>query len=320
MDCLETQDFLMNTVVEQKIYSENPEKVYQKTVGEIKRLEKLMSFFIETSDVSIMNRSAGKEKVKIHADVMTILRKSLEISKISKGAFDITLAPVIDLWRSCGKISQLPLDDQIKERLYCTGYTHLKLDENTGTASLIKEGCAIDLGGIAKGFAADVCIDIYKSMGVESAFINFGGNVKTIGKKSDGQEWVIGIQHPDEKRGVSLGVVLVSDTSVVTSGIYERYFKLHGKKHHHILDARTGRPSESDIKSITIICGNSMQADALSTAVLVMGSHDGIELLHTIPEAEAVLVTRDNKIYLTKGVRQSFYLLEKAIGFDCHLI
>lgn len=311
VEYLQKQDFLMNTIVEQKIYSENSEQIYKEAVAKINYLENLMSFFIKTSDVSKINHFAGEKKVKVSPEVMIVLRKALEVSKVTKGKFDITLAPVINLWRQSEKIIQLPSPEEINSLLSCVGYTKLKLSEEDMTAFLEKKGCAVDLGGIAKGYAADECISIYKSMGVKSGFVNFGGNVKTIGCKADGSDWVIGIQHPDKPRGEVLGAVLISNKSVVTSGIYERYFEVDEKKYHHIIDEKTGRPSESDIKSITIICSNSMQADALSTAVLVMGLDKGIDFLSSVGEVEAIIVTRENKIYLTKGIDKYFFLLQK---------
>ncbi|OPX43967.1 thiamine biosynthesis lipoprotein ApbE precursor [Ruminiclostridium hungatei] len=318
MDCFETQDYFMNTIVEQKIYCKNPIDVYKKVVNEINRLENLMSFFKEDSDISKLNEVAGKEKVNLSSEVIHVLSEAYKFSELSNGAFDITLAPVIDYWRHCGRLDRVPCESEIKELMEHVGYKSMHIDNATNTAYLEKQGSAVDLGGIGKGFAADICVELYKLMGVESAFINFGGNVKTLGKKPEGDDWAIGIQHPYKQRGVHFGVVLASDKSVVTSGPYERYFEVDSKRYHHILDNRTGWPSQSDMVSATVICENSMQADALSTAAFVMGLEDGIQLIKKSSAAEAILVTKDNEIYLTKGIQPSFYLTEQNWGFSCY--
>lgn len=320
MDCLEVQDFLMNTVVEQKIFGDVSVDVYKKAVDEVRRLENMMSFFIADSEISKLNRMAGKGNIHISPEVMYVLKKAYEFSEMSHGAFDITLAPVIDLWRHTGKFFKLPDKREITELMKYVGYKYIKVDEGSAMAGLEKQGCAIDLGGIGKGYAADVCIDLYKSMNIMSAFINFGGNVKTLGKKPDGSDWVVGIQCPDKKRGSKFGVVLVSNKSVVTSGAYERCFSVDGIRYHHILDYRTGWPSDSELESVTLVCENSTKADILSTAVFVLGLEEGLELIKKFDEVDAVFVTKDKKIYLTKGIRQNFYLLKDNSEYTCFAV
>lgn len=320
MECFETQDFFMNTIVEQKIYHKNPVNVYNKVVDEVKRLENLLSFFKENSEIYKLNKLAGKEKVKLSPEVIYVLSQAYKFSEFSNGAFDITLAPVIDYWRHCGKLNKLPCESEIQELLKLVGYKTIKIDAAANMAYIENQGSAVDLGGIGKGFAADICVELYKLMEVESAFVNFGGNVKTLGKKPDGNDWVIGIQHPHKQRGVYFGVVLASDKSVVTSGAYERYFEVNSKKYHHIIDNRTGWPSQSDIESATVVCENSMQADALSTATFVLGLEAGAELIKKYEDAEAILATKDAEIYITKGMQQSFFLTEQNSGYSCYVL
>lgn len=320
MDCLEAQDFLMNTIVEQKIFGEASADAYKKAVCEVKRLESMMSFFLAESEVSKLNRVSGKGKLHLSPEVMYVFKKAYKFSELSMGAFDITLAPVIDLWRRSGKLLRLPDEREISKLLNLVGYKHIIIDDSADTVGLECQGGAVDLGGIAKGYAADVCIELYKSMDVKSAFINFGGNVKTLGKRPDRTDWVIGIQHPNKPRGIKFGVVLVSDKSVVTSGAYERYFRVEGKKYHHILDRRTGWPSESDLESVTLVCENSTQADALSTAAFVMGLEEGLEIISKVDDADAVFVAKDKKIYLTKGIKSNFYLTEANSEYSCYAV
>ncbi|GHU98888.1 FAD:protein FMN transferase [Clostridia bacterium] len=318
MEWLERQDFLMNTTVEQKIGGEDAAAAAQNAVNEISHLESLMSFFIDSGEVAQINRSAGRKAVCVGKDVMTVLGAAIQFAEISGGAFDITLAPVIDLWRRCGKQSVLPSSKEINTALSFCGYHNLQLDNENNTAFLRGDGCLIDLGAIGKGYAADCCIEIYKAMGIQSAFINLGGNVKTLGNNPDGRPWAIGIQHPDQRRGTFFGALDIQDQSVVTSGAYERYFETGGKKHHHIVDHKTGRPCDSDIKSVTVICQSSMQADCLSTAAFVLGLTDGMDLIGKTDNTEAVFYTENNEIYITRNLPGQFHL-QKISRLDCYV-
>ncbi|MCL2577554.1 MAG: FAD:protein FMN transferase [Defluviitaleaceae bacterium] len=310
----EIQDFLMNTNVEQKIVGDNSSDIYNTAMKELHRLESMMSFYKEASEVSLLNRQSGKEVVKLSSEMMLVLQQSEYFSILSENAFNIMLSPLIQLWRSAGKRNELPSDNDIENALYLCNSDNLVICEET--AYLKKEGCMIDLGGIGKGFAADVCCNIYKDMGAKSAFINLGGNVKAIGNRADGKQWTVGIQHPDKPRGNCYCAIMCSDLSVVTSGGYERYQEINGVKYHHILDGRTGYPSDTDLKSVTVISKSSTQADALSTAAFVMGLKRGIDLIYASKCVGAIFFTTSNEIYMTKGVNQNLKLLERMKCYE----
>jgi len=312
----EAQDFLMNTNVEQKIFGDSSNAIYNTAMKELHRLENMMSFYRDVSEVSLLNRQAGKEAVKLSEDMMLVLQRAKYYSLLSAGAFNIMLSPLIQLWRKAGAENKLPPDGDIKSALALCDNENLELDMDNHTAYLKKEGCMVDLGAIGKGFAADVCCGIYEDMGAESAFINLGGNVRAIGNRADGQ-WAVGIQHPDKARGNCYCAVMCSDLSVVTSGGYERYQEINGVRYHHILDGTTGYPSETDLKSVTVISKSSIQADALSTAAFVMGLNKGVELIYTSKCVGAVFLTTSNEIYMTKGVKEHLKLLEK---FTCYQV
>jgi len=250
---------------------------------------------------------------------MQVLNMAMKYAEISGGGFDITLAPVIDLWRRCGKQHILPRPSDISYALSISGYHNLRLDRNDKTAFLLKNDCSVDLGAIGKGFAADQCIEIYKSEGVQSAFINLGGNVKALGHNPKNLAWTIGIQHPDRSRGIFFAAVDITDQSVVTSGAYERYFKIEGKKYHHIIDNKTGYPCQSGLKSVTAICRSSAQADAVSTAAFVLGLDKGLRLISMIDDTDAVFFTDDNKVYITKYLQSRFHL-QKNSELDCYAV
>jgi thiamine biosynthesis lipoprotein len=319
MECLEKQDFLMNTVVEQRIYADKAEEKYQKVLAEIIRLEDMLSYFKENSEITGLNKMAGKQMVKVSPEVILILKAAKEFSMLSNGSFDITLAPVIALYAKSKLLSTLPDKNTITDMLKLVDYHRISIYENNNTAFIEQEGACINLGGIAKGFAADVCIEMYQAMGIQSAFVNFGGNVKTLGKKEDGEDWVIGIQHPEEKRGVAIGAVHISDTSVVTSGGYERFFEVDNKRYHHIIDPLTGCPAESDLKSATVVCQNSMQADALSTASFVMGLEKAIDMINQANDTDAIFVTNNNDIYIGEGLRGKFFLTPNNSDCNCYV-
>jgi len=307
----EVEDFLMNTNVEQKIFGHAPDVIYNATLKKLYELENLMSFYRDDSEISLLNRFAGKAPVKVSGELMLILEQSQKFTILSGNAFNIMLSPIIQLWRKSGAENKLPSSECVKKVLALCSSENLVLDKNEQTAYLKKKGCMVDLGAIGKGFAADVCHEIYKNMGASSAFINLGGNVKALGNRPDGKQWTVGLQHPDKPRDTCYGVIMCADQSVVTSGAYERYQKIKGAKYHHIVDGKTGYPSGSNLKSATVISQSSMQADALSTAVFVLGLEKGADLIYNSDCAGAVFFTTDNKVYVTKDVKHNLGLIER---------
>ena len=173
----------------------------------------------------------------------------------------------------------------------------------------------MDLGGIAKGYAGDEAIKIYKKYGIKSAYINLGGNVVVLGTKPDGKPWRIGVQNPRAENGFYIGIVEVADKAVVTSGDYERFFEENGKRYHHILDPKTGRPADSGLISSTIVTDVSMDADALSTAAFVLGLEKGRALVESLEGVEAIFVTKDKEVYVTDGLRNSFTFSDESKEF-----
>jgi thiamine biosynthesis lipoprotein len=278
-------------------------------------LENMMSVYRDGSEVSMLNRFAGRTAVNVSDELMTVLEKAHEIMRISEGAFNIMLAPVVRLWRKAGAENKLPSAEIIKQVLQLCKSENLVLDNSKGTAYLNKKECSIDLGGIAKGFSADVCCDLYREMGASAAFINLGGNVKAFGNRQDGKQWAIGLQHPDKPRGDCYAAIMCSNQSVVTSGNYERYREINGEKYHHIIDGKTGYPAESNLKSVTVISQNSMEADALSTAAFVMGLENGLDLIYR-SNCTAIFFTAADEIYITKGTKQRFKLFENLPCYE----
>ena len=208
--------------------------------------------------------------------------------------------------RDCINKKSLPSENTIKDLLSSVSGNQIILDETNKTAK-IGSGQTVDLGGIGKGYAADVAINKYKELGVNSAFINLGGNVHTLGKKIDGEPWMIGLQDPRRKRGGFIATIAISDQSAVTSGDYEKYFETGGERYHHIIDPKTGYPARTDLMSATVLSPYSVEADALSTGVFVSGLELGMELIEKTLQAQGILITRDDKVFVTKGLKENFY-------------
>lgn len=296
--------YCMGTIIQQSILDEKAEEISEAVEIEMRRIENIMSFFLQYSDITNINNAAGKSAVEVDADTLTVIKSAIHFSKITDGAFDITAGPLIKLWGIFTKNERVPSQEEIKEKLGLINYRDILIDEKSQTVMLLKPGQMVDLGAIAKGFAADRAIEIYRKYGIKSALINLGGNVKVLGRNKENREWKIGIQDPFKPRGEYLGVVKVSDRSVVTSGAYERYFVSGNTRYHHILDTKSGYSSRSDLISATVIAEKSIAADALSTACFVLGLEKSLELIKAQEGVEAILITEDKKVYATSGIEE----------------
>lgn len=235
----------------------------------------LLSKTVPGSDVHRINNAAGKP-VQISAHTARIIEVALDIGRQSKGALNIALEPLIRLWDVRAQNPRVPKESEIQEAMRGSDLSLIELD---GQTIRVPEDMSVDLGGIAKGYIADRIADYLRSRGVNSALLNLGGNVATVGKRPDGQLWSIGLQSPEGLSGVEyFAVVSSSDNSVVTSGVYERGFDLDGVRYHHILDPRSGYPVSNGVVSVTAIGSESLMADALTTAMFVLGKNAGEQL------------------------------------------
>lgn len=312
------ETYCMGTNVIQRVYGERfiGAGVTHQAAEELKRLEDMLSFYKADSEVSLVNRSAGQEYVHLSKDTLYIIKKAKEYAEVCGGTFDITAAPLIELWGVFTKNQRVPANGEIDDAKALIDYRDILIDEKSSSVKLQRKGQKIDLGGIAKGFAADRVVEIYRNNGIESAFINIGGNVLALGTKPDGSFWNIGIQNPLEPRGECIGAVLAADKTIVTSGDYVRYFEKDNVKYHHILDPRTGYPSASGIMSVTIITESSIDADALSTAAFILGLEKGMKFIESINSVDAVFITKDKKVYTTEGIKDSFIFAGEEKGFE----
>lgn len=302
----------MGTKMAHKAFGKHATEALRAVEHEAHRLECLLSRFLPGSDISRVNLNSGKRNETVSNETFEILSFALKLSTISKGLFDITVGPLVDLWDYKNAIDP-PSGNELKQILPLVNYKDLILDSIQKTAALKKPGQSVDLGGIGKGFASDCLIEMLQEYDVKSAFSNIGGNVSTLGNKPDGSPWWVGIRHP--RQNGLLGAVAVNGKAVVTSGDYERYFiGKDGKRYHHILNPITGYPSEAGLVSVTIVADSAMTADALSTAVFVSGLERGLDMIEK-NESEAILVDENLRIYVTKGLQKPFKTSFKDINY-----
>lgn len=312
-----TTGFGLGTIIEQKVAAESADDandIFCRINETLRRIESEMSYFISGSSVSQLNSSDGKYPIKMDPGTFDVLESADTFYKLSGGAFDVTAAPLTALWRDCINSKTVPEAQTVQDLLPLVSGSYLKLDQNSHTAR-IERGQSVDPGGIGKGFSADAALKAYRELGVPSALINLGGNVQTLGKKIDGESWMIGIQDPRSTRGEFIAGLALEDESAVTSGDYEKYFVAGGKRYHHIIDPKTGYPADSGLISATVLSPSSMEADALSTAVFVSGLQRGMELINQTPRAEGILITKEKTAFATRGLKDRLVVNNDGMGY-----
>lgn len=307
-------EFMMDTVMTLKIYDGENEKAMDEAINRLKSIEDTMSAHIETSDLTKINENAGEKAVEVDSELYRIIKKAKDIAEMSDGAYEPSIGPLVDLWdikEGASKRDSLPSKEDIEKAKSLVDYKKIKLLDGN-KVFLEEKGMKLDLGGIVKGYAADEVKDIFEKNNVKSAIIDLGGNVYVVGVKPDGDMWNIGIQDPFDEAQHS-GILKMDNQTIVTSGDYERYFEYDGKRYHHIIDSKTGSPSESDISGISIISDNSMEADALSTAVFVLGRTDGEKLLEKFENTEGIFVLNNKEIHVDDKLKDRFELTNKDL-------
>ena len=301
---IKVTEFVLGTIVDIQIYDEKDQEAVKLVTDRLREIEALMTINKEESDLQNLNKS-GAEGYVVNKETYKVIEDSLKYAEMSNGMFDPTIGPLIKLWNIGTDDARVPEQTEIESALPLVNYKNVKLIE--GNKVVLKEkNMIIDLGSIAKGYAADVAVEILKENKVERAIINLGGNIYALGDKGNGDPWKIGIQDPFSDRGEYLGVVSIANQTVVTSGIYERYFEEGGKRYHHIINPNTGYPVNNELASVTIVSDSSIDADALSTTTFVMGRDEGLKLIESIDNCEAIFVTKDKDIIVSSGLKNNF--------------
>lgn len=278
----------------------------------IAEIDRRMSANRGDSEVSRVNAAAGTAAVAVSADTFAVVREAAALSRLGDGRFDLTVGPLVKLWGIGTDDARVPGPAEIADALARIGWRDAVLSETESTVYLRRPGMAIDLGAIAKGYAADEAAATLRAKGVATALIDLGGNVLTLGDKPDGSPWRIGLQDPDPTvpRGTHIGIVeFRGGRSVVTSGTYERYFVRDGVRYHHLLDTSTGRPVANGLVAVTIFTQRSIDADGYSTLVFCSGLERGRRLVEaTAGAVEAAFFTERFEVYATAGLRERLRL------------
>jgi thiamine biosynthesis lipoprotein len=303
--------FLLDTVVTIQIYDKQDKDILEGCFDVIKKYEQIFSRTDKDAEVYQLNHGTlpkNGQAFRVSEELTDILSYSLYYSDLSEGAFDISIAPVSSLWNFKPSDPVRPSEEAIKEALPYVNYKNIELGDNTITFT--KEGMGIDLGAIAKGYIADRVKDYLTENDVKSAMINLGGNVLCVGTKPDGTPFNVGIQMPYADRNETIAVMQITDLSVVSSGIYERFFELDGIRYHHILNPKTGYPYDTDLISVSIISPYSVDGDGLSTTAFALGLEKGMKLIESIADTYAIFITDDYQLHYTKGFHDAIQVIE----------
>jgi len=288
---------LMDTFCEISCYGDSKDKSIA-AIGaafkEMERIEKVFSKFNKNSEVSNINRLAGLEKVAASEEVFKLTEKSVYYSRISDGAFDITVAPLMEIWGFVRRHKSIPDKETIENALEGVGYKNIELDPKKLSVKFLNKKTKIDFGGIAKGYAVDRAKDVLVSRGIKNGLVNLGGNIFALGSAPGNKAWKIGVEDPRNK-GKLLRSFELTNRAMSTSGNYERFFEIGGKRYSHIINPLTGEPCQGII-SVTVAADSAEQADGLSTAIFVMGEEKGLNLAKSIKGIKVLILKEDGKI------------------------
>lgn len=273
-----------------------------KGVQEIQRIEQLLTTYKDTSETNLINAHAGLSPIKVSTEIIDLIDRSIKISAVTQGAFDITYGSADkNLWNFDTTMTSLPDKIVAKNSVRLINYKNIIIDKINSTVLLKEKGMRIGFGGIGKGYAAESAKNIMQLEGVEHGVVNASGDLTTWGTQPNGDKWTIGIVHPEFSKSV-FSYMSISGLSVATSGNYEKYIMIDGKKYSHTINPKTGLPV-TGIKSVTIISTNAEIADAMATPVMIMGIYAGLDMINQIKDIEAIIIDDDNKLYTSKNIK-----------------
>ena len=295
---------LMGNMFEITVVANNEIWAYEKidiAINEIKRIEKLFTTYSDNSQTNLINKNAGLTAVKVDKEVFELIKRSLKISSVTDGAFDITYGSVDkSLWNFDKNMTSLPHENIAKESVRLINYRNVLLDENNCTVMLKDYGMRIGFGGIGKGYAAEKAKALLKQNGVNNGIVNAAGDLTAWGLQANGNPWTIGVANPNNAN-LPFASLVISNMAVATSGNYEKYVIINGQKYSHTINPLTGLPIRG-IKSVTIITNNAEIADAMATPVTIMGVHAGIKLINQMQDIHCIIVDDNNKIFTSKNI------------------
>lgn len=290
--------FEISVVHEDKNWAE--ERI-EEAIEEIRRIEKLLTTFNEDSQANQINAQAGIEPVKVDKEVFDLIQRSIRISTLTQGAFDITYGSIDkSLWNFDKNMTELPSKEVAKDMVRLINYQNIELDEAKTTVFLKEKGMRIGFGGIGKGYAADKAKALMQTKGVTSGIVNASGDLITWGNQPDGRPWTVGIADPNTKEK-PFSALNISNYAIATSGDYEKFVMIDGKRYSHTIDPKTGLPI-SGIKSVTILAPNAELADALATPVMVMGVEVGLDLINQLKGIACIIINDKNRLFASKNI------------------
>ena len=305
-------DYLLNTIVTVTLYDSQDESILDGALELCRKYDELLSPTTETSELYRLNHGELPQDeegfYELSEETADVISRGLSYCQLSQGAFDIAIEPLSSLWDFTSGEGTVPDSSAIEAALPLINYEDITLEGNR--IRFEKEGMGINLGAIAKGYIADKMKDYLLEEGVESAIIDLGGNVLCVGQRPDGSPFRIGVQMPFADRSETAAVMEISDKSVVSSGIYERYFEQDGVLYHHILNPSTGYPYENNLVSVTIISDESVDGDGLSTTCFALGLDKGMELINSLPDVQAVFITEDYQLHYSEDFENEITLAE----------
>ena len=272
----------------------------QEAVGEIRRIEKMISSWDDSSETSLINKNAGIKPVKVSLELFKLIERAKQISEITDGAFDISYSSMDKIWKFDGSMTAMPTRAEIAKSVSKVGYKKIILNNKDNTVFLQEPGMKISFGAIGKGYAADKAKELLVSKQVVAGIINAAGDLTAWGTKASGEKWLIGIANPLSKDKIFSWLPIL-ESSVATSGNYEKYVIINGKKYTHIIDPRSGYPS-SGINSVSVFAKSAELCDALATAIFIMGTNAGLSLINQLPVTEVIIVDSNNKIHKSSGI------------------
>lgn len=272
----------------------------EEAIAEVRRIEKLISSWDPESETSEINRNAGVKPVKVSLELFKLIERSIQISEITNGAFDITIAAMEGVWKFDGSMSAFPTPEQISSAVSKVGYNKIVLDKVQNTVFLKENGMKIGFGAIGKGYAADKVKELLVSKQVPAGMINASGDITTWGTKATGEKWLIGVDHPRSNGKIFTWLPLI-ESSVSITGNLVRYVSFNGKKYTHYIDPKSGYPT-TGISKVTVLAKRAELCDALSTAVYILGKEKGISMINQLGDTEVIIVDKFNQIYKSNGI------------------
>ena len=294
-------ELVLGTVCTVNAFRDGSDALYDELFARLSEIDRDASATGTASQVQAVNAASGVAPVTVGADVFAVTQAALRVAEQTGGAFNPAVGPLVALWGIATEGARVPSAAEIAEARALCDWRDIELDETARSIFLKKRGMRLDLGGIAKGYAADELSAILRARGVRRAVISLGGNVYLFGRKR-GSRWRVGIRNPLQPDGEAALALELSEASVVTSGVYERFFEQDGVRYHHILDTATGAPARTGLLSVTVVCNSSLLADALATALFVLGMERGFALLVALPEAQAVFIAEDGTVMASAGL------------------